>query len=442
MATVTTTPQAFTDESFETFLAERRHEPAWLTDIRKAAWSQFRSQAWPARNHEEWIRTDIRAFKLDRYAAPIGLRREATLPPHARGGMLCPGVALGGRVTTVDSAVVDWHLHDHWAQKGVIFGGFDDMIVAHGDRLKPYLFSKLKPSYDRFSALQAAFFAGGPVLLVPRGVAVTEPLHVLAAISEEGVDLSHTLVVLEDGAEATVLCEQCSPGEEAGGFHCGATELYLGRGSNLRFVNLQDWGHKVWHFAHQHAVVGQDASLQWTVAAMGSRLAKVNQTVTLSGKGAWSQVNGVLFAEGTQHISYHTLQHHAAPGCKSDFLYKTALQDKARTVWRGMIRVDKEAQKTDGYQRNDNLLLSATARADSIPGLEIEADDVRCTHGSTTGRVDEELVFYACCRGFTRTEAIQAVVTGFFQQIFDRITIENVRDALGLAIARRVREYE
>ena len=136
------------------------------------------------------------------------------------------------------------------------------------------------------------------------------------------------------------------------------------------------------------------------------------------------------------------LQHHRAPNCHSDFLYKSAQQDKSRTVWKGMIKVDKIAQKTDGYQRNDNLLLSTSARADSIPGLEIEADDVRCTHGSTSGRVDDELIFYAQNRGFTRQEAIRMIVTGFFQQVFDRITIDSVREALGLAIARRVREYE
>ena len=218
--------------------------------------------------------------------------------------------------------------------------------------------------------------------------------------------------------------------------------MIVGQRAHLRFVNLQDWGHNVWHFAHQHAVVDQDASLQWTAGALGSRLSKVNQKVSLIGRGANCQVNGVMFTEGKQHLSYHTQQHHAAENCRSDFLYKTALQDKSRTVWRGMIKVDEVAQKTDGYQRNDNLLLSGNARADAIPGLEIEADDVRCTHGATSGQVDEELIFYAQSRGFTRKEAIRLVVIGFFQQVFDRITIESVRDALGQAIARRVREYE
>ena len=164
--------------------------------------------------------------------------------------------------------------------------------------------------------------------------------------------------------------------------------------------------------------------------------------MVLAGEGSNCQVNGVMFTEGKQHFAYHTLQHHTAKHTQSDFLYKAALQDSSRTVWRGMIKVDPEAQKTDGYQRNDNLLLSGDARADSIPGLEIEADDVRCTHGSTSGRVDEEMIFYAECRGYTRMEAIQMIVTGFFQQVFDRITIESVREALGRAIARRVRDYE
>jgi Fe-S cluster assembly protein SufD len=149
-----------------------------------------------------------------------------------------------------------------------------------------------------------------------------------------------------------------------------------------------------------------------------------------------------MFTEGRQHLSYHTLQHHCAPSTKSDLLYKGALQDEARCVWRGMIKVDPAAQKTDGYQRNDNLMLSEHARSDSIPGLEIEADDVRCTHGSTAGRVDDEQVFYARCRGLTRKEAIRMIVAGFFQQVFDRVTIESVREALGHAIGRRIREYD
>jgi Fe-S cluster assembly protein SufD len=349
---------------------------------------------------------------------------------------------LAGHNRSLDSHSLDCTLHKNWSDRGVLFGSLDEMLTEHSELLRPYFQTAFDPTHDRFSALHAAFWTGGHVLYVPRGVVVDEPLHALSSMTDGGTDLGHVLVVLEDGAEATLLCESSSLSNTAGGFHCGAVELILGAGSHLRFVNLQDWGAGVWHFAHEKALIRQDATLQWTVAALGSRLAKVNQRVALVGQGGSCQVNGVLFTEGKQHLSYDTLQHHEAPNCRSDFLYKAALQDKSRTVWRGMIKVDVEAQKTDGYQRNDNLLLSSNARADSIPGLEIEADDVRCTHGSTSGCVDEELIFYAGCRGFSRKEAIRMIVTGFFQHIFDRITIENVREALALAIARRVREYE
>jgi Fe-S cluster assembly protein SufD len=204
-------------------------------------------------------------------------------------------------------------------------------------------------------------------------------------------------------------------------------------------VNIQNWDRGVWHVARQKAVVHENAKLQWTLAALGSRLSQVAQDVALVGKNAEAQVNGVMFTEGKQQLVYNTLQHHEAPSCHSDLLYKGALQDRSRLVWRGMIKVDKVAQKTDGYQRNDNLMLSEAARSDSIPGLEIEADDVRCTHGATSGRVDEEQIFYAQARGLSADEAARLVVAGFFQQVFDRITIASVREALAAAIGSRIR---
>jgi Fe-S cluster assembly protein SufD len=295
---------------------------------------------------------------------------------------------------------------------------------------------------DWFAALHAAFHRASAVLSVPAGVKIAEPLHVMAAMSEAGVDTSHVLVVLGEGAEATLLTETAGGGgasSSGGGFHCGGTEIVVGRGAFLRMVNLQNWNTGVWHFARQKAVVHESGRLQWTLGALGSRLSQVAQDVALVGRHADAQVNGVMFTEGRQHLVYNTLQHHEAASCRSDLLYKGALQDRSRLVWRGMIKVDKAAQKTDGYQRNDNLMLSNESRADSIPGLEIEADDVRCTHGATSGRVDAEQIFYAQARGLTADEAARLVVAGFFQQVFDRITIEPVREALARAIGSRIR---
>jgi Fe-S cluster assembly protein SufD len=433
----TTTHRAYDRETFEAFLAAR-DEPDWIRRQRREAWESFSRLNWPSRDEEEWRRTDLRLFHLDRF--PLSSEETAEIPPSR--ALLNVDVQLGGQSVAVNSRPRVSRLEPSWEAAGVVFGSLDQFVSRHRKLIEPTLFRAVDPHYDRFAALHAAFWSGGHFLYVPRGVVVDQPLHALSVLGENGVDLGHTLVILDEGAEATLMCETESITDLGAGLHCGGIELLLGPGSRLRYVSLQNWGQGVWHFAHQQALVDRDASLQWTSAAIGGRLAKVNQHVVLAGEGSNCQVNGVMFTEGKQHFAYHTLQHHTAKHTQSDFLYKAALQDSSRTVWRGMIKVDPEAQKTDGYQRNDNLLLSGDARADSIPGLEIEADDVRCTHGSTSGRVDEEMIFYAECRGYTRMEAIQMIVTGFFQQVFDRITIESVREALGRAIARRVRDYE
>jgi Fe-S cluster assembly protein SufD len=436
MSIATSLPAGFGTESFEAFLDARR-EPDWLTRLRRNAWADFEQMGWPDRRDEEWIRTDIRLFKLGRFSLP-SQKPTGTVPK----GALAEGVELAGATASLNGFAAGTTADAAVTARGVVFGELDELLRDHEPALRPYLENRLLDGrQDRFAALHAACWTASHLLYVPRGVRIASPFHMIAALRDGGVDLGRTLIVLEEGAEATVLNETISDSPNSGGLHCGATEIILKPGSHLRYVHLQDWGQGVWHFAHQQAEVARNASLQWTAAAIGSKLAKVNQRVTLAGEGADCQVNGVLFTEGKQHLSYHTLQHHKAAHCRSDFLYKSALQDQSRTVWRGLIKVDPGAQKTDGYQRNDNLLLSTSARADSIPGLEIEADDVRCTHGSTTSKVDEELIFYCQCRGYTRREATRLIVSGFFQQIFDRITIESVREALGHAIGRRVREY-
>lgn len=429
----------FDAAGFETFL-QSRQEPDWLLDLRKRSWQQFEQASWPDRKQEEWMRSDLRGFKLERYRMPL-IDRPKSEEPVVIPRRLEEGITPAGSMKTLDGRVEHESLQTKWGDKGVIFGDLSRLATVHSELVREHLFSVVDPEQDRFTKLHAATWSGGQVLYVPRGVCIDQPLYIDAGMSDGGVDTGHTLIIIEEGAEATVLYESNSPHEEAGGLHIGSVEIVVKPGAHFRYVNLQDWGRGAWHFAHHKATVDRDAQLQWTIAALGSRFSQVNQHVSMIGKGANCQVNGVLFTRDKQQLTYNTLQHHQAPACRSDFLYKAALQDHSRTVWRGMIEVDKIAQQTDGYQRNDNLMLSENARADSIPGLEILADDVRCTHGSTSGKVDEELIFYAQSRGFTRKEAVRMIVTGFFQQIFDRITIESVRDALGHSIARQVREY-
>lgn len=432
-----TLPMGFTQEAFDAFMAAR-DEPDWLTDLRHTAWKHFSELPMPSRRDEEWMRTDIRLFRLDKFGQEENKSGDA-LPPSVLGGE----IEVAGMMSSKDSELNGIEFDSELASQGVLFGDTESMIREHAELIRPHFMTRaVDPLYDKFSAMHAAFWKGGSLLYVPRGVVIEKPLCALAALGEGQVDLGHTLIVLEEGAESTFLAESHSmPGCDSG-LHVGAVEMLLAPGSSLRYVNLQEWGTGVWHFSHQKAVIDRDASIQWTIGALGSKLAKVNQHVALAGTGADAQVNGVIFSEGKQHLSYHTLQHHEAPGCHSDLLYKCALQDDSRTVWRGMIKVDPLGQKTDGYQRNDNLILNPSARADSIPGLEIEADDVRCTHGATTGRVDDEMIYYCQARGLTREEAVRLIVSGFFQQVSDRIPLESVRRALGDAISQRIREYE
>lgn len=316
----------FNQDTFDAFW--RRREPQWLTAARREAWQAF-FRPMPTQYEEEWMRTDIRPLKLDRY--PL-ISNDGNLPSSSP--MLLENVDVGGKTSSVNGVARHGALDEKWRAKGVIFADLNEAVQDHEDLVRKYLYSQVHHWPDRLAALHAACWTSGTFLYVPRGVALDQPLHSLASLSEQATDFGHTLVILEDGASATYLNELGSPTEDAGGLHCGATEVILQSGSHLRFVTLQDWGRDVWHFAHQHASVQRDASLQWTVGALGSRLSKVNQQVSLVGPGAECQVNGVMFTEDRQHLSYHTLQHHQAPHCRSDFLYGGAARPVAdRVAW-------------------------------------------------------------------------------------------------------------
>ncbi len=432
-ATASTLP-GFHADRFQEFLADR-DEPDWCTEARRAAFLKYQNLLKQPLDPEEWKRVDLRAFRPEKFS----IRGEGET---AQGidTLLADRAAFAGTVSQVDGLPRGSTLAEEWRARGVLFGNLCDLVRTHGDLLQSHLMTRaVRADLDRFSAWHAAFWTGGAVLYVPRGVEVRDPLHSLIALSAEGAaDFSHTLIILEDGASATLLEETASTTNTAAGLHMGSVELLLGQGSQLRYVQLQNWNDKVWHLAHQCGRVEADASLQWTVGGLGAKLAHVHQDVYLDGKGASAEVNGVTFATDRQVLSYYTQQTHNAPNTRSDLLYKDVVRDRARCVWRGMIKVAKAAQKTDGYQRNDGLLLSETARVDAIPGLEIEADDVRCTHGATAGQVDEEQLFYAMCRGLTRSEAMHMIVSGFFQRVFDRIPVEVVRETLGEAVERKL----
>jgi Fe-S cluster assembly protein SufD len=292
---------------------------------------------------------------------------------------------------------------------------------------------------EKFAAHNAAVWEHGLLVRVPKGVALERPLFVRITNSADGASLFwRLLVIAEEGSSFSLIEEYSSSTNELSAYSNAAVELFVEQGAKLEYVSLQNLSRETWHFATHHGRVERDAELDWVAGGFGSKKGKVRIQNDLVGPGATSRVTGAYFADGAQHLDYDTFQEHAAPHTTSDFAFKGALRDTATAVWRGMIRVEVDAQKTNAYQENRNLLLSPTAHADSIPGLEILANDVRCTHGATLGQVDRDQLFYLMARGLSRGEAERLIVRGFFQDVLDRIELEPVRDALAAKLEARI----
>ncbi|HSF62075.1 MAG TPA: Fe-S cluster assembly protein SufD [Gaiellaceae bacterium] len=292
---------------------------------------------------------------------------------------------------------------------------------------------------EKFAAHNAAMWRNGLLVHVPQGVVLEKPLYVRIANSAEGGSLFWRLLIVAEPRSRFTLIEEytsASPGLEA--YSNAAVEIVVQDAAKVEYVSVQNLSRGTWHFASHHARVERDAELDWVAGGFGSAKGKIRIQNDLAGPGATSRVTGAYFADGKQHLDYDTFQEHIAPSTTSDFAFKGALRDTASAVWRGMIRVEEGAQKTNAYQENRNLLLSKTAHADSIPGLEIMANDVRCTHGATLGQVDREQLFYLMARGLSRAEAERLIVRGFFQDVLDRVDLEPVREALASALESRI----
>ena len=292
---------------------------------------------------------------------------------------------------------------------------------------------------EKFAAHNAASWRHGLLVHVAPGVVLDKPLYVRIASSVPGSALFwRLLVIAEERSRFALIEEYTSAAPDIAAYSNAVAELFVGQAAKLEYVSIQNLSQQTWHFATHHARVERDAELDWVAGGFGSKNGKIRIQNDLSGPGATSRVTGAYFADGHQHLDYDTFQEHMAPSTESDFAFKGALRESARAVWRGMIRVEENAQKTNAYQENRNLLLSDSAHADSIPGLEIMANDVRCTHGATIGRINRDELFYLMARGLSRGEAERLIVRGFFQDVLDRIDLEPVREALAAALEARI----
>jgi Fe-S cluster assembly protein SufD len=410
-----------------------------LNDYHQAAWEAYAKLPFPSLKDEPWRRTDIRGLNSGQFELLDGQLSEA--PPSR---YLNPIVTGEQRVGQIVSGAVETQavLEDSLKAQGVIFTDFASGERDHPELLNSLLDKIVSPDEDKFTALAAALAQNGVFLFVPKNVVIDQPLHSLYWGGGENLAyINHILVWLEEGAEVTFVHESASPQvtqEESQLLHTGIVELHVGRNARLNFVELQSWGKNVWSFTRERAQVMGDGNLEWIFGAMGTHLTKNFSDIDLIEPGAMGRMSGFYFTSGNQHLDHDTQQNHKAVNTTSDLLYKGALKDQSRSVWQGMIYVAPGAIGTDGYQANRNLVLSQGARADSIPGLEILADDVRCTHGATVGKIDEDQLFYLYSRGIQEKEAELLIVMGFFDPIMARIPFEGVQIRFKNAIREKM----
>ncbi len=420
-------------------LSQANDEPTWLRESRLVAWELYEKMAMPDRNDEAWRRTDYRGIQWDEAGKWIGADHAKidNVPAQILEPLI--GDEQAGMIVFVDGKLVRSEVLDSVTAQGVIFADLLTACKDHATLVRERLMTKaVLPSEGKFAALHAALWTHGVFLYVPENVVVELPFHVVMYNTTSGATMGHSLVDIAENAQATILVDYQSPTLETQSAFVGATELLVGDSANLRYVGLQDWNRQTYEFSYQRARVGRDANLDWILGNMGGQFVKQFIEVELDGQGAVGRVSGMFFADEDQMYDQDTQQVHNAPLTTSDLLFKGAGKDHAHTVWQGMIKSLPNMQKIDGFQACRNLLLSDDARMDAIPGLEIEADDVRCTHAATFGTLEEEPVFYLMSRGVPRADAELAVSEGFFEELLDRIPFERVQDRLRTSLEAKI----
>jgi Fe-S cluster assembly protein SufD len=426
----------FSREAVEA-LSHWKQEPNWVLEARLAAWDIYESLPMPKRSDEEWRRTDLRTLKLDVLKPFVEPNGSPSANLAALGG---EDATNAGAVVQHDATAIDFTVSPELAAQGVIFCDLDTAAREHADLFRQYFMTEAVPTnFGKFEALHAAFWQQGIFLYVPKGVRVELPFRSFVHANEPGSALfTHTLAIVEEGAEAFVVDSYNSETQDRQTFTSGVVELILRNDARLRYVQVQDWGRHTFNMMTERAILGRDSTLNSLHVTLGSKFSKSSIGAHLRGENSLAEMLGIYFGDGDQFFDHHTWQLHESPHATSDLEFKGALKGNARSVYSGLIKVFEGAQKTDAFQQNRNLVLSRGARADSIPNLEIGANDVRCTHGATISQVEEEHLFYLQARGIERSEAQKLIVEGFFRPVIDRIPVEEIQGFLESAIARKV----
>ena len=408
-----------------------------ISQYRLHAWEVFQKLPMPDRRVPSWRRTDLRGLDPSKLSFASG------------GGKSQPGIQgskfkeISCRISTnPESTKVE--LNEEISKERVILSGLLQAEREYPELLESFI-GKIIPSEDgKISALTNAFANFGAFFHIPQGMQVPSPVLCDLSLNKAGkANFSHILIHVGEGASLTLLLHLGSENRTSKqSLHAGNVEIVLEKNAKLKFIELQDFDSQVWNLTQERAILGEKAELEWIFGVLGSQLTKSSTEICLNGEGGSAKSSGFYFSNLNQHFDLDTRLQHKAPSTTSHFVYKGVLLDQSRSIWQGMIYVSPEAKKADGYQGNQNLLLSHQARADSIPALEILANDVQCSHAATVGSLDADQLFYMESRGISRNEAEKLIVQGFFEPILDKIDGRQIKQNIRQAISSKLERNE
>lgn len=430
-----------------TEVSKKLGEPQWLLQKRLEAWNTFSKLSYPSTRTEEWKYTDISEVPFEQLGLEMPVGTSAI--PQAVQDRVAQA-DLAGYAVFVGADLVHVELPEDLKSRGVIFTGLHEAIAKHPELVQENLFKAVnwqdlvgtqinRPENSKIPALNAALFTHGVFLYIPKNVEFSKPIGVFKYLEGGKFSGSRTLIVGDVNSQAVYIEEYISPSKLPQSVNTSSTELILSNGAKVRHAHIQLLGQGFYHFHRQRAHLQRDAALNDLVVNMGATISRADVQSEMLGAGSSSEMLGLYFTSGHEHVDHYTLQHHVADHAFSDVLYKGAAKDQSRTVYAGLIKVAEGAQKTDAYQTNRNLLLSEEARSDSVPQLEIGANDVKCSHGSSTAPVAPDELFYLMSRGLPRHVAQQILVKGHMTDVLTRIPIEPLRQYIESIIEEKVR---
>lgn len=429
-------------------VSRRLSEPQWLQAKRLEAWETFTKLPYPTTRTEEWKYTDITEVPFEELLLELPKGRASEIPQAVKDRLA--QAQLSGYAVFVGADLVQVDLPEELKAQGVVFTSLHQAIAQHPELVEANLFKAVnwhdlvgtqqsRPENSKIPALNAALFTHGVFLYIPKNVEFSKPIGVFKYLEGGRLSGSRTLIVGDVNSQAVYIEEYISPAKVAPSVNTSSTEIIVGNGAKVRHAHIQLLGQGFYHFHRQRAHLKRDAALNDLVVNMGASLSRAEVQSEMLGPGSSSEMLGLYFTTGQEHVDHYTLQHHVADHAYSDVLYKGAAKDQSRTVYAGLIKVEQGAQKTDAYQTNRNLLLSEEARSDSVPQLEIGANDVKCSHGSSTAPVAPEELFYLMSRGLPRHMAQQILVKGHMTDVLTRIPIEPLRQYIEGIIEEKVR---